>query len=220
MRSERNFLLVGHSGWARFAFSAFLQPAKGDWQAMQPTTHQSNLQLGAREGFRLPNCGFVCAVLKCSMFESVQIDGFNCNYITGRKKRFPNKLRRPQSNPIGSLEEAIRARVVPDDAKMERMSLGKKRKLGGVSDCIFTLSASNGVAHLAWANKWGKPKKIIAINGGQMEFKTRPSRWKVSIKHVSWDKGKVMELKAHSAADFEKFVQRLTEFQNYHLVTI
>jgi hypothetical protein len=203
-RPESRLLLVGHSGWSRFAFSAFF-PSHDDSLWMEA----SDLHLSARRTYALGNCEMVYATFRQCMFETVQVPGFQDDSPT-----FPMSGESKLS-PIVSLEEAKRTHVVPEDATMARITLGKRNKLGGWKDRLFTLSASGGTAHLSWTSKWCKPKGSIPINDGKMSFKANRRSCSFSVTHISWDPEKAMELKASSMEDFDRFYCLLQDFQNY-----
>eukprot|EP00928_Gymnodinium_smaydae_P053603 TRINITY_DN37555_c0_g1_i1.p1 TRINITY_DN37555_c0_g1~~TRINITY_DN37555_c0_g1_i1.p1 ORF type:complete len:498 (-),score=108.18 TRINITY_DN37555_c0_g1_i1:103-1596(-) len=165
-RHEKHFLLVGHSGWARFAFSCFL-PRSGPREDLL-----RNLTFGARSVFPLNNCGVIQAVFEDGRFRSAKVDT-----LTPGTAEFPNCCSRGAPGIFTNLEEARAAAVVPADGLFRR-ALALKRRRGWSSFGprilyslrLLTMSASRKVARLAWSSSYGKPLNFIRANGKLMEF--------------------------------------------------
>lgn len=204
---EQNFLLVGHSGWARFAFSAFLPSVNEERQS-------NNLQAGARQICPLGNCGAVHAFFKDLMFHDVSVRGIDYDNAPKKRAVARNSKHKRTSAPIMCLEEAKMANVVPDDAILVRMHLDKRTKSDAFKRRLFTFSCSAGIAHLAWADKWGKPRNSIPINDGRLAWTKYPRSQTFLLSHPALDKDKVIQLRAGSREDFDKFAMLLSSLQD------
>mmetsp|Transcript_72924 Transcript_72924/g.226613 ORF Transcript_72924/g.226613 Transcript_72924/m.226613 type:complete len:426 (-) Transcript_72924:68-1345(-) len=158
-REETTLLLVGHSGWARFAFSAFLPAAREE----DARTRRLNLINGAREIRALNNAGVLGAKFGGA-------DGlFQGMFLDLEHPAAPDLPNCDEEDMIGiltSLSEARAAGVVPSDGQFDRIMLLKQAEYTGTWEArLFTFSTSGGQAHLAWASKWGEPREHISIGG-------------------------------------------------------
>jgi len=206
MRPEEKILLFGHSGWARFAFSAFLPSVNEERQS-------NNLQAGARQIYPLRNCGAVHAIFRQRMFQDVSACGLDDDLHIQKRGIHKMTTRKCLLTPIMCLDEAKIANVVPDDASLVRMHVDKKTKHDSFKTRLFTFSSSGRIAHLAWANKWGHPKSSIPINDGRLTWTRDRTSCEFFLSHTSLLKG--MHLRTASLEEFHKFEMLLDRFQNH-----
>lgn len=189
-RPETNIILVGHSGWARFAFSS-LMPAAGEENRMM------NLITGAREIHSLCNAGVILSRFSYpeSRFRDLDVlaEGSAPSLDTEEESK----------GIISSPREAIASKVIPIDGDFHRMVLSKMAEYTGHWEVrVFMFSSTGGQAFLSWATKWGEPKDFIELGKETKITKVTEEVLMVSAVHVH----RPFKVRARTPEDFETFV--------------
>jgi len=169
-REETNIVMVGHSGWARFAFSALMPAAVEE----DPARRRLNLITGCREVHALNNAGVL--VLRFSSAEGrfKDLDMYASTHATERGT-LPNFEREDTLSILASPREAVAAGAVPEDGDFDRILLFKLAEyMASWEVRLFTFSSSGGEAYLSWASKWGEPKDHIVISEEGMKLVRLP----------------------------------------------
>lgn len=207
MRTENTVLLVGHSGWARFAFSAFLpQPPvpAGPQTESSGEPFARNILIGSRQILPLNNCGVVQARFRDGRFENVIIDA-----VAPGDEAFPNCATSAKLGVFVSVREAKVAGVVPTKASLTRLFLSTA---GHPKGRLFCLSSFNGKSHLSWSDDWGELRDSLLVNDGQTSFQQKRKR-RTFLVHDATGERPPMTLKAHNDKDFDKLSRLLSQYQ-------
>lgn len=147
---EDNILLIGHSGWSRFAFSAFLPQAgsKHSFNQLDCVT------FGERKILPLANASIVTATFKDGRFRSVSVNVDGC------------KEDRQEVN-LGlftSVTEAVFMGLLPCGTKIDRIFGELEARLtGNWNKRLFTFSSLHRVSRIAWSEVWGGGIKSLII---------------------------------------------------------
>jgi len=200
-RPEGSFLLVGHSGWARFAFSAFLPAAESSESQAKLCLHS-----GVRQILPLNHCGIIKADFTAGQFYNVDVDS-----IAPGNDDFPNCQQKKTLGVLVSVEEAINAGVIPDDMTMTRVFLAKyKNCVEGFAGRLFTLSHYSDHPHLAWSDQWGKPLNSMAL--GDWRLSKNGGAKRMVIVQDAFGDHRAVSIKAKNAAAFVAFCQLLSHY--------
>lgn len=161
-REEKNILMVGHSGWGRFAFAPFL-PAGGDSLSQVDT-----LARGSREVTGLANVGAF----------SLLFDASSAMFRPDLGSSLPSSSETPNFDTetkgclLYSMAEAIAAGVVPFDARESGLVLARFTQDNKERIFQLTSSTSLRVSFLSWFDNWGKLKGFTGIAGAGVSFTT------------------------------------------------
>mmetsp|Transcript_108629 Transcript_108629/g.307074 ORF Transcript_108629/g.307074 Transcript_108629/m.307074 type:complete len:424 (+) Transcript_108629:101-1372(+) len=203
-RKETNILLVGHSGWARFAFAALLPPASQE----DDDTIRMNLVNGARGIRKIPNACALTVKFNSSLrlFQDLVIDHDPLHDDSW-------KCKGDEDEGVGvfcSEPEARAAGAIPDDGEFARIMLLKQSEYTGSWEVrLFTFSSSSGEAHLAWANKWGEPRDAIVISSRNSKL----TRLTNSIFVVTSSGHRPFKVQAITPRDSARFFELFTSFR-------
>lgn len=189
---EDKIVLVGHSGWAHFAFSSSL-PAEDGNCARCAAIH------GVRQVRFMDNVGVVFASFRPEDLAFRDVELHNCQESSTQKKAGVGVM---------STEDAQTNGHMALDTMFTRFVLEKAGDHTGLFRTrLFTLSSGGGKAHMAWATKWGQPRNSIAI--GATTTCTLCGGRNIEIKEAP--QGRIIQVRAKTVAEACKFNDLLTE---------
>uniref|UniRef100_A0A7S4R2M5 Histidine phosphatase family protein n=1 Tax=Alexandrium monilatum TaxID=311494 RepID=A0A7S4R2M5_9DINO len=206
-REETNILLVGHSGWARFAFSALLPASEKEDCARQ----RLNLVTGVREVRALHNAGVLVARFNTDECRFKDLSMLCGSHAT---EKLPNFEREDALGILGSPAEAIAAGVVPRNSDFDRIVLLKLAEYTATWEArLFTFAALGSEAFLCWASKWGEPKDYITISSGS----TTITRLGEDVFIISEVEGhRPFKVRGRTAEDSARFLELFISYRSRH----
>lgn len=227
-RDESRVVMVGHSGWSRYAFS-HLMPAPSSSSvpvatdeklrvATELETQVRNLARGSRKVMPLNNGGVMCARFVNGVFQEDASALPDPEGLKPGTVDFPNFDAKGRMAMLGSLADAKAAGVVPEDSQANRFFMNK---IGSFSHAhkkrIFTLSAvpAARVSFISWADKWGDPKGYMEASGGNLKVTLNAEEPSVIVTGIDGEGDlRESEILADTKEELEEFVKQLELYQH------
>lgn len=192
--AQKNVLIVGHSGWSRYAFNSFL-PVSGDENV------ERNLRFGARKVQTLRNVGIIQATFDNGFFTAATAREGDIDESGGKW------------GTLVSREEASVAGVVPAGSDFQQILVRRKKTVvlpmeGPYIRKILTFATTaEGVRTLAWTDKWGKIEnaaKDFREIGQQHQLQTTQTQAEPATFEFVLDGSKVFSFVVESESDVQR----------------
>mmetsp|Transcript_65918 Transcript_65918/g.176359 ORF Transcript_65918/g.176359 Transcript_65918/m.176359 type:complete len:564 (+) Transcript_65918:52-1743(+) len=162
---------VGHNGWSRWAFAAWLMPPCLDRDDEGPL---ARLAFGGREVRPLPNLGLVSVALNQGAFSSFR------QWPDDQDAPAQNCVKKTKYGLFSSVDEARAAGLLPRGAVSHRMMLKRE---SGKKDHVVTFSASGNRSYLAWSEGFAEPQGFVELTS-RTAYACDHYAWKVHIAYT------------------------------------
>jgi len=209
-RNETRILMVGHSGWSRYAFGPFFPTDE------EPATPSAVLGRSAWSVHALNNVGVISMRFLPDLAEFRPGSDIAPDLVMPGDKTFPNFDSKQKEVLLSDFREAAAAGLVPADSEEGKLvvvktSSGTRR--------LYRLSSSRSLskAFLSWFDRWGKPRDHACVSCGDVNITTSSDKGALQLSIATSHKGKSRQtaLEFETAKELKAFASTFIAYMHF-----